>query len=146
MGMGWVTGFSCFDEHCQDDVCSFLQLRNCGGCLQNSFLYVIGCGFRRLDRCKRFVSWLLAVFACSVVSRGLLLGYWLHVVLFFCFCGDRTIANFFGPCWPDYRRFFAAVCANFQIQILNLKLKIRGAGEGDGDGDGRWGWGWGWDG
>ena len=53
---------------------------------------------------------------------------------------------FFWPCWPDYRRFFAAVCANFQIQILNLKLKIRGAGEGDGDGDGRWGWGWGWDG
>ena len=79
-GMGdWILVFG---QHCQDDVCSFLQLRNCGGCLQNLFLYVIGCGFRRLDRCKRFVSWLLAVFACSVVSRGLLLGYWLHVVMF----------------------------------------------------------------
>ena len=56
-----------------------------------------------------------------------------------CFFSDRTIA-FFLPCWPDYRRFVAAVCANFQIQIIHFKLKIRGAGEGDGDGDGRWEW------
>ena len=57
-----------------------------------------------------------------------------------CFFSDRTIA-FFLPCWPDYRRFAAAVCANFQIQISHFKLKIRGAGEGDGDGDGS-GMGW----
>ena len=63
--------------------------------------------------------------------------FW-HVLV--CFFSDRTIA-FFLPCWPDYRRFVAAVCANFQIIIIHFKLKIRGAGEGDGDGDGS-GMGW----
>ena len=85
----------------------------------------------------------VAVFACWVVSSGLLLSYCGCMLgCFLDFLSDRTIANFFLPCWPDHRRCRAAVCANFQIQINHFKLKIRGAGEGDGDGDGRWEWEW----